>query len=70
MEWVRKDRTIVCLQGSDSEIQYAKDMLEDLVSFRYSEFRDEDLGNMLTAVAFWPMTKNEADEWIGFFRLA
>ena len=45
-------------------------MLGDIVKWRWSEFKDDDLNNMLTAIAFWPMTKKEADEWIGFFRLA
>jgi hypothetical protein len=37
---------------------------------KHAGFVDEDLGNMLTAVAFRPMTEDEAQPLFGHLRLA
>ena len=65
-DWVKNHRTIVCLQGSEEDMDYAKKTM----SVKYGEFYDEDLGNMLTAVAFWPMTKEDGEKCFGSLRLA
>jgi len=36
----------------------------------YRGFRDDDLGDMLTAVAFYPMTEEVADKYFAHLPLA
>lgn len=65
-DWVKNHRTIVCLRGSEEDMDNAKRAM----SVKYGEFHDEDLDNMLTAIAFWPMTKKDGEGCFESLRLA
>lgn len=66
---------MVCLQAdTENDIDF-----EELVGiytgwvgrdYKYAIFRDSDLGDMETAIAFEPMEKEVGDEYMGHFKLA
>ena len=60
---------MVCLQVEDSDFENLMNIYGEL-GYKYSIFRDSDLGNMLTAVAFEPMSKDIGDKYMGHLRLA
>jgi len=60
----------VCLQASEEEINDICVQYFYEVGDMYRGFRDEDIGDMLTAVAFMPMSKAEGDRYFGHLRLA
>jgi len=69
VEWVREDRTLVCLKA-DSEC------LENVMSRKYratyraSDFVDEDLADMRTAVAIGPLDRETGQDMFGDLSLA
>lgn len=54
VKWVSTDRTMVCLKANAGEIEGFLSM-----GLRTSEFIDEDLGNMKTAIAIGPLSREE-----------
>ena len=71
--WVHKDKTMVCLKANEEKMLETIDRyLEESSECRneHSEFRNDDLGNMLTAVAFYPMTKKEGNRYFKKLKLA
>lgn len=65
-DWVKIHKTMVCLQANEEDLVR---MLEQHQS-RCRGFRDSDLGNMLTAIAFRPMSKEEGQRLFQHYRLA
>ena len=63
-DWVKNHKTIVCVKGTESEIEQALSLHVG------SSFIDDDLGNMITAAAFLPLTRQEAQSVFGHFPLA
>jgi hypothetical protein len=63
-DWVRNHRTMVVLQCSEERMEILSSNLKS------RGFRDDDLDNMLTAVAFEPMTKEEGSKHFHCLRLA
>lgn len=63
-DWVKDDRTIVVLQCHEHKMKILSEILQS------KSFVDEDLDNMLTAVAFYPMTKKEGDKYFRSLDLA
>jgi hypothetical protein len=66
---LKNHRTIVCLEATEEQMQnlceYAKWNKK-----RVSKFVDEDLDDMLTAIAFEPLTKREGRAYFRSFKLA
>lgn len=63
-DWVRNHRTMVVLQCSEERMEILSRELKSRV------FVDEDLDDMLTAVAFEPMTRDEGSHYFNHMRLA
>ena len=65
VDWVREDRTMVCLKA-DSE-RLANVMNSE---HRASDFLEEDLGDMRTAVAIGPLDRQTGQDMFGDLSLA
>jgi hypothetical protein len=65
MDWQQNHRTIVCLRASEYEMTRMQGLGK-----RTASFVDEDLDDMLTAVAFEPMARSEGRTLFGGMRLA
>lgn len=63
-DWIKNDRTMVVLQANEERMKILS------YGLKSKGFFDEDLGNMLTAVAFEPMTKKQGDKYFSEMRLA
>ena len=64
VDWIKNDRTMVVLQCNDERMKILS------WGLRSTCFFDEDLDNMLTAVAFQPMTKEQGNKYFSKMRLA
>ena len=65
INWVENDRTMVCLRTSEDRL---KEITE--LSHKSSFFVDDDLNDMLTAVAIGPLTRERGLELFGDLPLA
>jgi hypothetical protein len=63
-EWVKDHRTIVVLECHANRMGILSSKLKS------KQFVDDDLDDMLTAVAFEPMTKEEGDKYFKTLKLA
>jgi len=67
---VISDRTLICLEASEEEMSDITSRFRNELGGNYAEFRDEDLGNMLTAVAFQPVDTDVGFSFFSRFKLA
>lgn len=63
-DWLRNHRTMVVLQCNEEHMKILSRQLKS------KGFVDEDLDDMLTAVAFEPMTREEGSHYFNCMRLA
>ena len=63
-DWINNDRTMVVLQSSEGNLAQLSS------KYRSQSFRDSDLQDMLTAVAFEPMTSKQGEADFRHMRLA
>ena len=63
-DWIKNHRTMVVLHCRESEMEMLSKELKS------KSFRDDDLDNMLTAVAFEPMGQCEGNHYFKNMRLA
>jgi len=59
---------MVCLQ--EDEDNFEELMKTYNKEYSFSIFRDSDLNNMITAIAFEPMTKKDGDRYMSKLKLA
>ncbi len=67
-EWVENHKTVVLLGATLEELNNMKNIF-DLMGKCYSEFKEPDLDNLLTAVAFEPMPAKDGKTIFGKFKL-
>lgn len=65
VDWVRNDRTMVCLKAGAERLGRIMGG-----GFRKSDFVDEDLGDMRTAVAVGPLGRETGEREFGDLPLA
>lgn len=75
IQWATKDRTLVCLQASEAEINSIVEKFNvglrgefSGVLWTWVVFYDEDFGFQTWAIG--PMTKEDGDKYFGHLRLA
>lgn len=69
--WVKKDKTLVFLQAKEEKCYQVVDKAIDdgiKATFFYDEYYPEDFG--WTAVAFYPMTKEQGSQYFKGLKLA
>jgi len=64
----KNHRTLIILEANEREMEKMIGKFED-INLRYRCFREPDLDNLLTAVAFEPLWSNEGKEIFGKFKL-
>ena len=67
-KWVEEDKTIVILKASADQIENAKAEFDD-AKMNYHGFREPDMSNCITAVAFEPLTREQGKKFFGKFSL-
>jgi hypothetical protein len=65
-DWVKIHKTMICLQTNEEDLAR---ILEQHKS-NCRSFRDSDLENMLTAIAFRPMSEEDGRKLFQSYRLA
>jgi hypothetical protein len=67
-KWVEEDRTMIVLDGTMADMGRVMEQFASK-SMKYQPFYEPDMGNVLTSVAFQPITKEEAVEYFAGLRL-
>lgn len=66
--WVTCEKTLIVLSATEEQIEEKMKQFSDN-HMNYQPFYEPDMGNVMTAVAFQPLPKNEADNFFGDLKL-
>lgn len=67
-QWVESDKTLIFLEANADQIDLAKHRFEE-DGLTFSSFREPDMSNFQTAVAFQPLNNADGAKYFGHLKL-
>lgn len=67
-KWVEQDKTLIILEATDEQLEAMRVKFLEL-DWNYQPFWEPDLDNMLTCIAFQPISTELGMEWFSHLKL-